>query len=148
MQDRRQRPARNVCGHLVHTGLTNSKQFEVQEVQLGHVYGPYNNRTTTAFIQGSLMDPEVFSGLPQGFNWAPNPGGGQVPGFTVGQSYAGHGASAGYGMGGSSRVGAGRLPVQFMKPIPATGDYCFKTPLWTAAKFKPAILKQPYRQVT
>jgi hypothetical protein len=199
MQDRNLPKGRDVCGHLLHFGLSTSKLFDVREVQLGHVYGRLNGRMQTAFIPGSLIDSEVQSGKPEGFNWSPNPAGsgpaGPGPGFGAAGPYvnpaAGGGASAAFGVAGgsssgargsggasssnssgargslgagSSSGGAGvsggssgmagvssdgvpRLPVQFHKPLPASGDYCFKSPVWAAARFKPAVLRQPYRQV-
>jgi hypothetical protein len=159
MQDCNLPPARDVCGHLLDHGLTSSKLFQVREVQLGHVYGRFNGRMQTAFIPGSLMDDEVRAGTQQGFNWSPDPhrsgpGSGSGPAASPQGVQAGAAAAAGMAGGSSSSSGGGgssggvpRLPVQFKKALPSSGDYCFKSPVWTAARFRPAVLRQPYRQV-
>lgn len=57
------------------------------------------------------------------------------------------GAQNGGSSGPGGRLRVPRLPVQFLKQLPAPGEYCFKSPAWAAIKFKPAILRDPYRQV-
>jgi hypothetical protein len=64
-------------------------------------------------------------------------------------------AAAAVGVTGSSRGGAGgvsrwdvpRLPVQYLKPVPTSGEYCFKSPAWAATNFRPVILREAFRQV-
>jgi hypothetical protein len=51
------------------------------------------------------------------------------------------------GAGGVSRWEVPRLPVQYLKPVPTSGEYCFKSPVWAATKFRPVILREAYRQV-
>lgn len=98
-----------------------------------------NGRNMTAWWPGCRMHPELHRVRPQGFDWSPNP--------ADPAAAAAAAAVGGPGVGPVDREAIPRLPVQYKKPLPSKGDYCFKSPAWSATKFKPVVLKQPYRQV-
>jgi hypothetical protein len=122
-------------------GYAESGGFPFWRIPTGNVYAQ-DNAMSPASVHVAVPGSGSSSGLAAGQQQRMPPGMSPVrPGLTSSSRAAGSGPA------GSSSSSGVRPVLPAWREAPRPKSYCFKSPAWAAAGFKPVVLRQPFRQV-